>query len=396
MRAARHLDVNCHLQEVFEIQFGDDPIFRSDIKSYPENTRRINDSKYYGYPDRTLHIFSNCMGEFYAIDNFNIPIPIRNNEDMPAWAIESQHKNHDADGIYIIDRTIINQSLSISDMNVFMKYLGYRTGISETYKRKIREDIHQCTNTNPVVIRHIVFIPKAVIDEYGAVYDRQHDIVLSSGSLDYQIVHPRSTVMEDMDRSNEVKMLDGANIITIKIIDNDNPFKEYFIPIGNSVHRVISEQSRSKPDGLELIVKKDDTVVTNVRELDKSKYSEHGIYPSKDEALYGSDIDKLMKDKQIDLADKKMILEHMKIANANQKIVYDHEVHKIKMDEGRMKMYKSFIDNNSENTARVVNMFTDMSDRNHSIRMEKIKSRNEAAKSRQADFTLLTSIAKIV
>lgn len=396
MRAARHLDVNCQLQEVFEIHFGDDPIFRSDIRSYPQNTRRINDSKYYSYPDRTLHVFSNCIGEFYAIDNFNIPIPIRNNEDMPAWAIESQHKNHDADGVYVIDRTVINQSLSINDMNVFMKYLGHRTDISETYKRKIREDIHQCTDTNPVVIRHIVFIPKIVIDEYGAVYDRQHDIVISSGSLDYQIAHPRSVAMEDTERSNEVKMLDGANIIAIKIIDNDNPFKEYFVPIGNKVHRILSEQSRINPDGLELIVKKDDTIVTNLRELDKDKYNEHGIYANKDEALYGNDIDKLLKDKQIDLADKKMILEDMKIASANQKAVYDHEMQRMKMDEGRMKMYKAFIDTNTESTDRVVGMFTNMSDRNYSLRMEKIKFKTEVSKSRQADFSLLTNIAKIL
>lgn len=382
--------------ESFEIPYnGEDPLFRVRSSNKIIDTQRIEDTRFFKYPDITTHVFSSINSEFYLVDNRNIPIPIRYSDDMLSWAIEQKVYGKSSQGVYVIRRTVLHNPNNISDLDVYLDYVYRMSEISDEYKIYIRDRIKRANPSSPVVIREVVFILKKLLDEHGAIYDKDNDIVITSGRPSHSLVHPKSRRAEETMREMDLKDKDGELLISLDIVDNDNPFRDYFIQIGNEVYRMRSMPKRTEVNGATFMVRKNGNVIEN-EVLELSEMHTCGIHHSKEEAIFRSDVSKQLEHKKLALAEMNLEHEVLKQDFTRHKFDKENELTGMKMRNERFKMYLSLVDTGSKINDKLLTTGGDINKRKQDNDIHKAKMRDEEMKHRKLEMDFITTFLKLL
>jgi len=276
----------------------------------------IAKNKHYARPDYTRHVFSTMGNNVYTVDNRNIVLPIRQYNDVTSFGLnylskEDVDDNHGA-GIYIVERYSIYDVTAVDTVGL-VDYYRTLSDLSSLTVSEIESKIHNCTESNNIVIRIITYVPKKELDYYKYLYIPNNDLIITKGVPTNIIKHPKSDLNIETIKRKNILNDEHPTTISIDIVDNDNPYKAYYMPIGSSIQRLISTPSKTKPSGVKVILKKDGEVLSDRTSYTIDELDMLGIYDNESAAKYNGDIKLQMEDTKLNIATSKVIIEENKV-----------------------------------------------------------------------------------
>lgn len=343
----------------------------------------ITKSKHYGNQDYTRHVFSNMGKNLFSMDERNIPIPIREYEDITQFGMKYLSKEdideNEAQGVYIVERYNIYDIIGI-DVRGLLEYYYTMSDLTKETVMHVEDQIYRCTPGTRVTMRVITYIPKKDIDYYRYVYSPVCNLSIVKGTPHSKVSHPRADYIYDNVTKHKILKEDHSTTISLDIVDNDNIHKPYYMNIGNKTQRIISTPSNVKPNGLNILVKKDNEVLNDKSNYELRELHNIGIYDREDLAKYNGDNKGLMEDKNMNLLDRKIDLEHNKLNLGNKQLENEEfkrrherfttEIDKeVKIMNFESVVYKSEFDYNMA----ILNMEKEVIMNAHKIKLEEYK-----------------------
>jgi len=330
---------------------------------YTENVGSVrNKNDLYLNCDYKLTFISTIGPDIKVIHKRNIVSEIREDSSLKSL-IGSYVKGLSGKGIYIIETYTLNV-FNKDKLDKIINNLANADGVALT--SDIIKDIYeQYSNKKPkyslsipINIRFISFVPEGPLREYGSLYVRQYDIVLTSNSYGALPEHPNSQFKINLSHKDRVNGI-PSNVLTLDITDNESVLKEtngsnkkgtnYFMKIGNGVYRFVSTSDGVTPSGAVMAIKHQYSDLPEVINIDKADFEKYGLYKDRDLAIYNGDKKGLLED-------RKLQLELDKISNDKAKL--HREIKTLKDDR---KSYKKELKLRNDKLNLLLSLEIDMS-----------------------------------
>jgi len=282
---------------------------------YTENVGSVrNKNDLYLNCDYKLTFISTIGPDIKVIHKRNIVSEIREDSSLKSL-IGSYVKGLSGKGIYIIETYTLNV-FNKDKLDKIINNLANADGVALT--SDIIKDIYeQYSNKKPkyslsipINIRFISFVPEGPLREYGSLYVRQYDIVLTSNSYGALPEHPNSQFKINLSHKDRVNGI-PSNVLTLDITDNESVLKEtngsnkkgtnYFMKIGNGVYRFVSTSDGVTPSGAVMAIKHQYSDLPEVINIDKADFEKYGLYKDRDLAIYNGDKKGLLEDRKLQL-----------------------------------------------------------------------------------------------
>lgn len=282
----------------------------------------INNDKDFNKPDRGQYIFSTMGMGIFAMFSNNMVLPIRTKQSLngySTYAMLSAETGAVDKGVFIVDYyTIYNDSTADveSAIEYYLNYqnLQYDRDTINNIIEKVTTKVGNSFETE-IKIRLITFVPESEINEHVNLYIDKSDILLISGNLNSNTMHPNSRYYKDLCN----KTVNSVNSIEFDIVDNIST-TPYFIKIGNKVEKFLPTRDIERSNG-GLI-----TMFKNGKEISSKKYNlrelgkEYGIYRTKDEADSDGNVARLAELDKLTVEKGKISLELTKIEHERNKL----------------------------------------------------------------------------
>lgn len=306
----------------------DDEVFVTNKISYGCNDSNILRNEYFNNPDYTRHIFSNMGTNLYALDERNIALPIRNFNDISEFGMkylrEKDRNNSHSQGVYIVERYIISDTYGV-DIESLLRYYTMISDLDKLTIDEVRSKINTCNSSNHVVMRVITYIPKSDINKYTYVYSPKCNLCIVKGVPKENVSHPKAVMLRYNSDVMQVMDDDHSTTISIDIVDSNNPYKPYYMVVGNNVQRLISNPSSTRPNGARITMKKDGVIMNDRSDYGIAELNSIGIYDNEDKALHQGDMESLLTKKRLELEDTKLELNKRKIVVENNKVKLSYD-----------------------------------------------------------------------
>jgi len=376
-----------------------DEVFRSNRINNSFNDDNIVRNQHYGNPDYTKHVFTNMGNNLFMIDERNIALPIRNYSDITSFGIKYNTKD-DVDkssglGVYIIERYTI---LDVTGVNIhsLMKYYRRAADLTEHTIKEIESKIATCSLNNSITVRIVTYIPKYDIDHYKYLFVSNNNVAIVKGMPTDIVKHPNSLTETDKLKRYRILNDDHPNTVSIDIVDNDNPYRPYYMQLGNKVQRFLSNPSNTKANGVTYIIKKDNELLADRTEFELSELDNIGIYKTEELARFNGDKKLILEDvnkellyRKLDIEDNKVELSKQQLSNETVKRKHESKMEELKYvtavdlakieRETKLIGYKaSLLKIKSDTLSNTINVIRDEQIHRHKVNAERIKTTTNA------------------
>lgn len=260
-----------------EFDLKNDSIYTEDYSSnFNIENSSLNDTDY-GREDYSLSVFNTTLHDFRFCLQNGVPLPIRQKNKLRTiqYEMTGDKKYMTSGGVTVVENFYI-RNLPNDKVDSILNYiekmkieLANRSIVSDKnlkiFLNTVESDIKNKNylGNNHYSIRLLTHVDSDYLISHKRLFLTKCNLVLFAGQPDVITPHPLTNEFKRNTAYEELTKHDVSELISIEIINNENPGKNYYINMLNDVVKIQSKVSNVLPSQVTILHKRDDNMICN-------------------------------------------------------------------------------------------------------------------------------------